>query len=187
MNPETVLGCAHGGAVWVRPGQRSWRRNDSRGTWVPATLMASSSHAAAFTLASLSRVAAAHHRPLPEDSELVQPIAVLAHPGRTRSGTVSNWPTRSLHHPRVLPGRAHGLPGHHGTPAPRPSRSSAPSRWHPAPSARWRRRCRRSAPPAEMTHRQAGEHRRTFSSIRADHLLRSKIIEPEARALRNRL
>ncbi|MFC5754315.1 IS110 family transposase [Actinomadura rugatobispora] len=37
-----------------------------------------SDHADAFTLANILRVDAAHHRPLPEDSELVQSIAVLA-------------------------------------------------------------------------------------------------------------
>jgi transposase len=37
-----------------------------------------SDHADAMTLANILRVDAAHHRPLPEDSELVQSIAVLA-------------------------------------------------------------------------------------------------------------
>ncbi|GAA0282222.1 hypothetical protein GCM10009527_093100 [Actinomadura nitritigenes] len=45
-----------------------------------------SDHADAFTLADILRVDAAHHRPLPEDSELVQSIAVLARAQQSVSG-----------------------------------------------------------------------------------------------------
>ncbi|WP_431521543.1 hypothetical protein [Actinomadura madurae] len=74
--------------------------------------MASSSRAAAFTLASLSRVAAAHHRPPPEDSELVQPIAVLAHPrqdaiwNRQQLANQIPSPPASSSRPRSRPSRS---------------------------------------------------------------------------------
>jgi transposase len=55
-----------------------------------------SDHADAMTLANILRVDAAHHRPLPADSELVQAIAGAGPgPSRTQSGTASRSPTSS--------------------------------------------------------------------------------------------
>ncbi len=54
-----------------------------------------SDHADALTLANILRDDTQYHRPLPQDSELVQAIAILAGASRTPPGTGSSSPTSS--------------------------------------------------------------------------------------------